>query len=203
LTLQRNTDTGKNEEKEKEDYPKNKKVDMSHLKTFLHFGDFQFYLAKIILSEIWIFRLTNLTEKSKTKNVTQNNLNEKEIATVVNEEKVGSNKENVKVESEKSKEDEKKNQAENDKKTKSNFSDGRKKSLSDRKKDNKDKDNQNENDNKTEHGDHEEKDGDRARSPQKRTVARTIIDEEKVIVEVRNCFLQFFFVALLISNTLV
>jgi hypothetical protein len=160
---------------------------MSHLKTFLHFEDFQFYLAKIILSEIWTFRLTNLTEKSKTKNVTQ-----KEIATVVDVEKVGSNKESLKVESGKNKEEEKKSQAENDKKIKTDFFDGRKKSLSDRKKENKDKDNQNENDNKTEHGDHEEKDGDRARSPLKRTVARTIVDEEKVIVEVRNYFLVNF-----------
>lgn len=179
-------------------------MDMSHLKTFLHFEDFQFYFAKIILSEIWIFRLTNLTEKFKTNNITQNDLNEKENEILVVVEKSGSNKEHVKTESEKSKEEEKKNQAENDKKMKSNFSDGRKKSLSDRKKEYKDKENLNDNDDKTEHGEYEEKDSDRSRSPQKRTVARTIIDEEKVIVEVKNYFsVKLFFVALFISNTLV
>ena len=192
----KNTRTEINE-KEKETHIEfltgNNYVDMSHLKTFLHFEDFQFYLAKIILSEIWTFLLTNLTEKSKSIVSAQNVFKENKEGTIVVVEQIGSNKESIKVESEKNKEEEKKSQAENDKKMKNNFSDGRKKSLNDRKKESKEKDDENENDVKIEHGDHEEKDGDRARSPQKRTVARTIIDEEKVIVEVRNYFSVNFF----------
>ena len=153
-----NTNTGKNEEKEKEFHTKNNNVDMSHLKTFLHFDDFLFYSSKIVLSEIWIFRLTNLTEKSKTKKVTENILNEEEREDVVDTERVGNHKERIYNGSEISKEEERKSQAENDKKTKNNFSDGRKKNVSDKKKENKDKDNLIENDSRNENGDHEEKD---------------------------------------------
>ena len=190
-TGNKKTETEKNDEKgtAKKDFLLNKdNIDTSLVKSFLHFEDFQFYLAKIILSEIWIFRLTNLTEKSKTKIIAQNLFDEKQKEKVTNFEMVGSDKDGTKSGSEKSKEDEKKNQSENDKKVKNVSTDGRKKSLNDKKKENKDKDNNSEKEHENDHNNESEKESDGSRSPQKRTAVRRKIDEEVNFLVIETIF---------------
>ena len=171
-------------------------IDLSITKSILHFDDFQFYLTKIILSEIWIFRLTNLTEKSKIDFITQNIIDEKEKERIRsnNVVKIDSCKDEVLKNgngSEMSNEGEKKNQLENDKKIKNNISEVRKKSLGDKKKENKGKENviEIEKEKECEYENGNDRDCDGNRSPHKRTAVRTkTIDEEKVTVEVKYVY---------------
>ena len=171
-------------------------IDLSVTQSILHFDDFQFYLTKIILSEIWIFRLTNLTEKSNIINAAQHVIEEKEKGKEKEKvrlnivEKIDSGKDEIVNNgnvSEKNSEDEKKSPLENDKKIKNNIFEVRKKSLGDKKKENKGKDNISEKEFENENGD--EKDCDGNRSPSKRTAVRTkTIDEEKVTAEVNYLY---------------
>lgn len=147
-----------------------------------------------MLSEIWIFRLTNLTEKSEVINITQNVIGEKEKEKVRSNfvERIGSSKDGVVKNgngSERNNEDEKRNQLENEKKIKNNIYDVRKKSLGDKKKEIKGKDNLIvivcEND----YGDKRDFDGNL--SPGKRTAVRIkTIDEEKVTDEVKYFYYE-------------
>lgn len=184
--MERNEEEKCEENMKKINLIKKYNIDFSITKSILHFDDFQFYLTKIMLSEIWIFRLTNLTEKSKINIITQNIIDEKEKVRLNNVEKKGSGKDEILRNgngSDISNEDEKKNQSENDKKIKIDISEVIKKSLSYKKKENKGKDYVIEKECENENGNDRDCDG--SRSPHKRTAVRTrTLDEEKVTAEV-------------------